>query len=240
MWSEAVAEAEAELPMACEGCLGPSPYVAMRREVGGAACGVCGRPVTVFTWSRAPGTPPLRTRVCRACAGAKAVCQSCLNDLRYGLPVAVRDALVAAAFERVGAKRPREAADAIAASGGGAGAWAVAARDVMGQDGANAERPRAGAGAEEAALAAAHEDLARHAALRASRERGDRMSRPRPCSFFAKGKCKRGTACPFRHEVPSSGLSRSREGQAATARAPTVSERYFGILPPGGAGARGR
>ena len=190
-----VAEGEAELPMACEACLGASPYVAMQREVGGAACTRCGRPVTVFTWNCGPkgtGARPARTRVCRACAGAAAVCQCCLKDLRYGLPVAVRDALVAAAFERVGAKRTRDVAEIVAGGGG----------DHAG-------------GMETAAVEAAHADLARHAASTNSRGPRRRTHQRRACSFFAKGKCARGAACPFRHEAapqpaPHRGLGRGR------------------------------
>ena len=29
---------------------------------------------------------------------------------------------------------------------------------------------------------------------------------PHICSFFVKGECKRGAECPFRHEMPSTGL----------------------------------
>ena len=29
---------------------------------------------------------------------------------------------------------------------------------------------------------------------------------PHICSFFVKGECKRGAECPFRHEMPSTGI----------------------------------
>jgi pre-mRNA-splicing factor RBM22/SLT11 len=29
-------------------------------------------------------------------------------------------------------------------------------------------------------------------------------NRPKPCSFFAKGECNRGDACPYRHEIVES------------------------------------
>ena len=29
---------------------------------------------------------------------------------------------------------------------------------------------------------------------------------PHICSFFVKGECKRGAECPFRHEMPSTGV----------------------------------
>ena len=37
---------------------------------------------------------------------------------------------------------------------------------------------------------------------------------PHICSFFVKGECKRGAECPFRHEMPSTGLSLALQTEA--------------------------
>jgi len=92
----------------CEICLGENPYVRMTKDRFGAPCKVCQRPFTVFQCvRRAKGpTDPCcpfrwkagtkgrykRTEICQTCAKIKNVCQTCIFDLQYGLPVQVRDA----------------------------------------------------------------------------------------------------------------------------------------------------
>ena len=78
--------------MVCEDCLGPNPYIRMQRQDYAAECAISGRPFTVFRWR--PGTEARykKTVVCKEIALAKNVCQVCLLDLDYGIPVQARDA----------------------------------------------------------------------------------------------------------------------------------------------------
>lgn len=54
-------------------------------------CKICTRPFTVFRWRPGRDARFKKTEVCQTCSKLKNVCQVCLLDLEYGLPVQVRD-----------------------------------------------------------------------------------------------------------------------------------------------------
>ena len=62
------------------------------KEKYGKECKICARPFTVFRWCPGAGMRYKKTEVCQTCSKLKNVCQTCLLDLEYGLPVQVRDA----------------------------------------------------------------------------------------------------------------------------------------------------
>ena len=79
------------MPIVCESCLGPNPFVRMQRIEFGGQCHVSNRPYTVFRWRPGSDARYKKTVICQEVAKAKNVCQVCLLDLDYNLPVQVRD-----------------------------------------------------------------------------------------------------------------------------------------------------
>ncbi|KAI6222462.1 Pre-mRNA-splicing factor RBM22 [Aphelenchoides fujianensis] len=173
---------DADCPILCNTCLGSNPYIRMQKDKHGAECKICERPFTCFRWMPGRGARYKRTEVCQTCAKLKNVCQTCLLDLEYGLPVQVRDQALA-----IKDTMPKEGAN----------------RDFYIQ---NADRALANTDGTvphgqlaQAADAGAHELLKKLARNQPYYNR----NAPHICSFFVKGECKRGEECPYRHEKPT-------------------------------------
>ncbi len=81
---------DSEFPLLCQTCLGDNPYLRMIRERYGKECKICTRPFTIFRWCPGAKMRYKKTEVCQTCAKLKNVCQTCLLDLEYGLPIQVR------------------------------------------------------------------------------------------------------------------------------------------------------
>ena len=89
-----------DFPILCETCLGDSPYVRMIKVANGAECKISGRPFDVFRWKAGTGGRYKQTIIAPEVARVKNVCQCCLTDMEFGLPVAVRDKVrFSASFE---------------------------------------------------------------------------------------------------------------------------------------------
>ena len=120
-----------------------------------------------------------KTEICRSCAKSKNVCQTCVFDLKYGLPVQVRDALLAQS-ERVAL--PENAVNRQ-----------YALRQLEAKMDAN--------GGTLPQYEASNPVLERLARRAPSYDR----NRAHVCSFFARGACARGELCPYRHELAPTG-----------------------------------
>jgi pre-mRNA-splicing factor RBM22/SLT11 len=84
-----------DFPMLCETCLGPNPYVRMTKTpYGDKLCKISVMPFQSFRWKAGPGGRYKETIISIAVAKDRNICQTCLNDMKYGLPVGVRDALL--------------------------------------------------------------------------------------------------------------------------------------------------
>lgn len=174
---------ETEFPLVCETCLGDNPYVRMTKEAHGKKCKICEIPFTVFAWQAGTRGRLKKVEICRTCARSKNVCQVCIYDLQYGLPVQVRDKVLAE-------EGSTDAVVAVPQSDANR-AWMTAQqeRDI--------EQGKAIQGCVPTTSAAAMK-LQGMARMEPRYER----NLPKLCSFFAKGECNRGSQCPFRHEMP--------------------------------------
>lgn len=176
---------DSSFPVVCETCLGDNPYVRMQRQKFGQACKVCERPFTVFRWKPGGDARYKKTQLCQACSKTKNVCQVCILDLTYGLPVEVRDSVLAKAQQQV----------AVVPQG------AVNQAYFFSQQRNNVDHGGAEPGE---AYTRPAVDSAAHAALMSIARIKPRYKRnlPHICSFFVKGECNRGSSCPYRHEMP--------------------------------------
>ena len=172
---------ETEFPLVCETCLGDNPYVRMTKEEHGKKCQVCENPFTVFAWQAGTKGRLKRVEICRSCAQAKNVCQVCIYDLQYGLPVKVRDRVL------------REA--------GSASAVAAVPQSMANRAWYTAQQQRL---LEQRGTMVDNANELAHAQLREMARMEPRYERnlAKLCSFFARGECNRGDSCPFRHELP--------------------------------------
>ncbi|RLN50124.1 hypothetical protein BBJ28_00003906 [Nothophytophthora sp. Chile5] len=173
-----------EFPQLCETCLGENPYVRMMKEAHGSACKICARPFTVFRWKPGKRARYKKTEVCQTCARMKNVCQTCVLDLQYHLPVQVRDAFLAK--EEGGGQQVVNVPESDANR-----EWFAQQHSrMLEQEGAvSAYGKVTGAG--------------NSALLRmARREPYYKRNRAHLCSFYARGECNRGDECPYLHEMP--------------------------------------
>lgn len=188
-----------DFPILCETCLGSNPYLRMTKQEFGSECKVCERPFTVFRWNPGEGARYKKTEVCTTCSKIKGVCQTCLLDLEFGLPVQVRDAAL-------GRKNAAPTSDINKQ---------YYIQNIEHQMANSAD----GLAYESEASNRAGKEMLKTMA------RNDpyyKRNRPHICSFFVKGECKRGTDCPFRHELPQeNGLQKQN-----------LQDRYYGRNDP--------
>ncbi|XP_072165118.1 pre-mRNA-splicing factor RBM22-like [Diadema setosum] len=171
---------ESEFPILCQTCLGDNPYVRMTKEKYGRECKICQRPFTIFRWCPGARMRFKKTEVCQTCSKLKNVCQTCLLDLEYGLPIQVRDAALSIKDEM-----PKSDVN----------------KEYYSQ---NIEREIANADGNNPAGAVGKAQAPSDLLLKLARTTPYyKRNRPHICSFWVKGECKRGEECPYRHEKPT-------------------------------------
>ncbi|EFJ46954.1 hypothetical protein VOLCADRAFT_61843 [Volvox carteri f. nagariensis] len=165
-----------DMPIVCETCLGPNPFVRMQRIEFGGTCHISGRPYTVFRWRPGNDARYKKTVICQEVAKAKNVCQVCLLDLEYGLPVQVRDTAL-------GIKPDDEPQSDV----GKEYKLQMAVTEGSNASSFTTTRPNE-----------MLQKLQRTAPYY-------KRNQARVCTFFARGQCTRGAECPYRHEMPITG-----------------------------------
>ncbi|GER54965.1 pre-mRNA-splicing factor SLT11 [Striga asiatica] len=170
-----------DFPIICESCLGDNPYVRMTKADYDKECKICTRPFTVFRWRPGRDARYKKTEICQTCSKLKNVCQVCLLDLEYGLPVQVRDTALSI-----------NSNDAIPKSD--------VNREYFAEE--HDRRARAGIDYESSYGKARPNDTI----LKLQRTKPYyQRNRAHVCSFYVRGQCTRGPECPYRHEMPVEG-----------------------------------
>ncbi|KAF7459401.1 Cwf5-like with 2 ZnR domains (CCCH and RRM domains missing) [Cryptosporidium felis] len=90
---------ESNFPVVCDRCLGESKFLRMTKANQERSCKICNRPCTAFRWKLANSKKYNQTTICSSCAKIKNVCQSCVSDLNFGLPLYARDEYIKARRE---------------------------------------------------------------------------------------------------------------------------------------------
>ncbi|EYU26947.1 hypothetical protein MIMGU_mgv1a006442mg [Erythranthe guttata] len=171
----------ADFPIICESCLGDNPYVRMTKADYDKECKICTRPFTVFRWRPGRDARYKKSEICQTCSKLKNVCQVCLLDLEYGLPVQVRDTALSI-----------NSNDAIPKSD--------VNREYFAEE--HDRRARAGIDYESSYGKVRANDTI----LKLQRTTPYyKRNRAHVCSFFVRGQCTRGPECPYRHEMPVEG-----------------------------------
>ncbi|KAF5373769.1 hypothetical protein D9758_000643 [Tetrapyrgos nigripes] len=134
-------------------------------------------PFTVFRWNPGSGSRFKTTVICQTCAKIKNVCQTCLLDLEYGLPTQVRDTALGYEGEAPTSDINREY-------------YAQNMESKLEGNKSALDTGRAASAGKEMLKQLARTDPYY------------KRNRPKICSFFVKGECKRGNECPYRHEQP--------------------------------------
>jgi len=172
--------ADDEFPILCETCLGDNPFIRMTKQKIGKACKICERPFTVYRWQPGSKARFKKTELCYTCAKLKNVCQTCVLDLEYGLPVQVRDS---ALEEHEKMKMPLSDTN----------------REYMIEQ---YEREDVGLSGTLPYGKTTPSALLNRLARRTPYYK---RNLPHLCSFFARGACTRGALCPYRHDMPITG-----------------------------------
>ena len=84
-----------DFPQLCETCMGNNPYLRMvKLPIGSKLCKITNQPFQAFRWKAGTNARHKETVVSIEVAKHRNICQACLNDMQFGLPVGVRDKLL--------------------------------------------------------------------------------------------------------------------------------------------------
>ncbi|XP_074324496.1 zinc finger CCCH domain-containing protein 4-like [Apium graveolens] len=187
-----------DLPIICETCLGDNPYVRMTKANYRNECKICSRPFTVFRWRPGRDARFKKTEICQTCSTLKNACQVCIFDLQYGLPIQVIDTTLGINFS---GSYPKSDVN----------------REFFAEE--HDRRARAGMDYESSYGKMKPNDTI----LKLQRTTPYyNRNLPHACTFNMRGKCNRGAACPYRHEMHVGGeLSQQN-----------IKDRFYGVNDP--------
>ncbi|KAI8429126.1 hypothetical protein MSG28_007676 [Choristoneura fumiferana] len=150
------------------------------KEKYGKECKVCVRPFTIFRWCPGSRMRFKKTEICQTCSRIKNVCQTCLLDLEYGLPIQVRDAAL-----KIQDDMPRNEVN----------------NKCYIQ---NLDSQMSKFDSTQPSNSALKSKGGSNLLLKLARTAPYyKRNRSHVCSFWVKGECRRGEKCAYRHEKPT-------------------------------------
>ena len=158
----------------------------MLKESLGKECKVCGRPFTVFKWSPAADKRFKKTEICQTCSKIKNACQSCVLDLEFRILYFYLDVHT----------RERDETLKVHSS--------IPLTEVNAQVFVRTEEAKMGDAAivNQGKAESMIKEVVKRLAAQQSDPYNKRSSKSMVCAFYVKGNCKRGSDCPFLHEMP--------------------------------------
>ena len=173
-------------PILCEKCLGNSPFLRMIKNNFQNECKICKRPFTVFTWKPDSNSRNKKTEICPTCAKLKNVCQTCLFDLQFGLPVELRDKFLKKKIEI-----PKEQANLDY----------FISKATENFENLNLPYYKPDAYKISPELSAIKNIIDINKKNENDKNKIIKRNQKYICSFFLRGECNRGDLCPYRHEI---------------------------------------
>ena len=174
-------------PILCEKCLGNSPVLRMIKNNFQNECKICKRPFTVFTWKPDANSRNKKTEICPTCAKLKNVCQTCLFDLQFGLPVELRDKFLKKKIEI-----PKEQANLDY----------FISKATENFENLNLPYYKPDAYKISPELSSIKNIIDINQKSDKDKNKIIKRNQKYICTFFLRGECNRGDLCPYRHEIP--------------------------------------
>ncbi|EAL62185.2 CCCH-type zinc finger-containing protein [Dictyostelium discoideum AX4] len=190
---EHLQQQQKDFPIVCENCLGDSPYLTMTRSEFDKECKICTRPYNVYRWKPGSSSRYKRTEICKTCSQVKNVCQACIHDLEFGLPVQVRDAALAAnQFEN------------SYVTDKGIEYQATENQRLIDNGLISYDNFQPSDIVTKLAKTIPKSNFNNSSNNNNNNNNKNDSNAPKICSFFQKGNCNRGDECPYRHDLNSS------------------------------------
>ncbi|KAH7650226.1 hypothetical protein FG379_003305 [Cryptosporidium bovis] len=90
---------DANFPIVCDKCLGETKFLRVTKSSQEKSCKICNRPCTVFRWKILSSKKYAQTSICYTCGKLRNVCQSCICDMNFGLPLYHRESYLKSKIE---------------------------------------------------------------------------------------------------------------------------------------------
>lgn len=83
-----------EPPMICDVCLGDSNRIRLTKNTRGSKCKICTLPFTVYHFKANKDVNLTKTLICTKCAKQRNICQCCMLDMTWHIPLLLRDRML--------------------------------------------------------------------------------------------------------------------------------------------------